>query len=423
MSNWEKSLNTGIEAAPTVWGNLKKILYDSYLKKIGKKGIDNKDQLEHVVNTAVKVSGLTTLKEAKMFKPLYDKLISEGKTTIPFGDVAKFYVLESCIDKGLTNSVNAMCGVDISDKVWPLFDIDQKAFDAWEEPESLNVKKMLKLVDDYHKAVVSAHDALSVKHNLDRNNVSSKTVCNTPDRQIGLIWGALDRFRTDTLNEVTWAVDDKIETSNSTDDISQLTIAAKKVRDLKRQVTDLGRYSEVYWAEVKTLTIIEERLIKIFNVLAEMKSGTEHKSWVASIGNEPIDGMTVDSVMGEWTDAIKGWMYGDEYTPGNEDDDNKDMGEVSDGNHTFNELYEHRTTLFSIILNQNKDKGWKSKLHDDGTMFDNYFIAGITTPEGEYTYHQHMDWWNKFDVEEREKAPAWDGHKPEDITRLYSLLK
>lgn len=126
---------------------------------------------------------------------------------------------------------------------------------------------------------------------------------------------------------------------------------------------------------------------------------------------------------GEWGDAIKGWQDGVEYTPGNEDDDNKDMGEVSDGYHTFNELYEHRTTLFSIILNQNKDKGWKSKLHDDGTMFDNYFIAGITTPEGEYTYHQSMDWWDKFDVEERERAPAWDGHKPEDITRLYSLLK
>ena len=61
-------------------------------------------------------------------------------------------------------------------------------------------------------------------------------------------------------------------------------------------------------------------------------------------------------------------------------------------------------------------------LDDDGTMFDDYFIAGITTPSGEYTYHQHMDYWDKFDVEERERAPEWDGHKPEDITRLYGLL-
>lgn len=95
--------------------------------------------------------------------------------------------------------------------------------------------------------------------------------------------------------------------------------------------------------------------------------------------------------------------------------------QISDGYHTFEELYYHRMILFSVICNQNKSRAWKSKLHDDGTMFDDYFIVGITTEEGEYTYHYHMDYWSHFDVTEIDRAPVWDGHKPEDITRLLLL--
>lgn len=98
--------------------------------------------------------------------------------------------------------------------------------------------------------------------------------------------------------------------------------------------------------------------------------------------------------------------------------------DISDGWHTFNELYHHRMVLFSIILNQNKEIGWKSKQHHDGTMFDeDSFICGIETPEGQYTYHYHLKDWDKFDVKELEYAPEYDGHKPSDITRLFSLLE
>ncbi len=107
------------------------------------------------------------------------------------------------------------------------------------------------------------------------------------------------------------------------------------------------------------LTNMEIKTANIFDDILKAKPGNESSEHT----------MTVDSVMAEWGDAIKGWQDGVEYKPGIEDDE-QDMGEVSDGNHTFNELYMHRTTLFNIILCQNKDKAWKSKLHDDGTMFD-----------------------------------------------------
>ena len=96
--------------------------------------------------------------------------------------------------------------------------------------------------------------------------------------------------------------------------------------------------------------------------------------------------------------------------------------EVSDGHHTFEELYYHRMILFSIICNNNKEIAWKSKLHDDGTMFDDDFIVGINTPKGQYTYHYDLKYWVMFDVKELDRAPKYDGHKPRDIYRLLFLI-
>lgn len=96
-------------------------------------------------------------------------------------------------------------------------------------------------------------------------------------------------------------------------------------------------------------------------------------------------------------------------------------GELSDGYHTFNELYYHRAVLFSIICNEHKDVAYKSKKHHDGTMYDGMFIVGINTPQGQYSYHYDLNVWSMFDVPELEFAPEWDGHKPSDIERLISI--
>ena len=96
--------------------------------------------------------------------------------------------------------------------------------------------------------------------------------------------------------------------------------------------------------------------------------------------------------------------------------------DISDGYHTFGELYHHRAVLFSVICNQNKNRAWKSWLHHDGTMFKGMFIVGVTTPQGQYSYHYNPEYWDMFDVEIFENAPEWDGHKPSDIYRLISLF-
>lgn len=98
-------------------------------------------------------------------------------------------------------------------------------------------------------------------------------------------------------------------------------------------------------------------------------------------------------------------------------------GDTSDGYHTFNELYDHRAKLFSVIVRCFKDRAWKSKLHHDGTMYEGMFIVGIETPQGQATYHYDIDpYWNAFDCKELACAPEWDGHTPEQaISRIASL--
>lgn len=98
------------------------------------------------------------------------------------------------------------------------------------------------------------------------------------------------------------------------------------------------------------------------------------------------------------------------------------LKEISDGWHTFEELYYHRMILFLTIQKANKNISWKSKKHHDGTMFEDSFIVGIETPEGQYTYHYNLKYWDLFEeIKELNYAPEYDGHKPKDITRLLSL--
>lgn len=102
------------------------------------------------------------------------------------------------------------------------------------------------------------------------------------------------------------------------------------------------------------------------------------------------------------------------------------IGEISDGSHSFNELYMHRTVLFATVCNMNKEISWKSWEHhheENFPMYEDYFIVGINTPDGQYSYHCHKEWWDIFEIPELEEAPKFDGHMPDDVIRLLSLIK
>ena len=104
--------------------------------------------------------------------------------------------------------------------------------------------------------------------------------------------------------------------------------------------------------------------------------------------------------------------------------------EVSDGFHTFRELYDHRRALTAVLAlaAANDGESWRSKEHhpDDSPMFEGgYFIVGINLPTGVITYHYKLKHWDDFTgVPELPHAPKWDGATPGDsVTRLLETAR
>lgn len=109
-----------------------------------------------------------------------------------------------------------------------------------------------------------------------------------------------------------------------------------------------------------------------------------------------------------------------------------DLGEVSDGYHTFNELYEYRLLYNAAFFNSLATYDtfldeWsqvtydvhKSKKHSDGEdcFGGGWFIVMAELPTGQISNHYEMKDWDLFKIPEKEKANEWDGHTPQDVAR------
>lgn len=110
--------------------------------------------------------------------------------------------------------------------------------------------------------------------------------------------------------------------------------------------------------------------------------------------------------------------------------------DVTDTYHTFTELYNHRHALFLALTKiydnyitplGTRVRCYKSKLHEDGTMFDDMFIVWMEFINFDQTltiidYHLPNDWWDKFNLLELPHSPYFDGHTSNDvIERLMKL--
>lgn len=107
-------------------------------------------------------------------------------------------------------------------------------------------------------------------------------------------------------------------------------------------------------------------------------------------------------------------------------------GEISDGYHTFNELYEFRMLYNAAFFNE-LHRRWgvsvvKSWRHSDGELCfgGGWFVVSTELPTGQITNHYEAKHWDLFRVPEVDKAPEWDGHTPQDVAqrlRDYLLVK
>lgn len=93
--------------------------------------------------------------------------------------------------------------------------------------------------------------------------------------------------------------------------------------------------------------------------------------------------------------------------------------DISDGYHTFNELYEHRCLLFLVIARACADKFyWRPD-------FEGWFVLYWESPEGQISYHipnKHLHLIQEH--VERDDAHVFDGHKGEDVLhRLGAIVR
>lgn len=93
---------------------------------------------------------------------------------------------------------------------------------------------------------------------------------------------------------------------------------------------------------------------------------------------------------------------------------------ISDGFHTFDELYEHRHALFIALMKSHPKISWRANNHDDGSIFPGWFIAGMFLPTGNITYHLPMKAWADLDgigIVTSLDAPKWDGHNANEVVQ------
>lgn len=107
-----------------------------------------------------------------------------------------------------------------------------------------------------------------------------------------------------------------------------------------------------------------------------------------------------------------------------------DAGDISDGDHTFGELYEHRYALYIALARQiaarQAGRVWRSKYHANDWPLPDWFLLGIDRdPGAQVTYHLPMRFWEAGDVdfaEELERAPEFDGHSSADVLARLDRL-
>lgn len=104
-------------------------------------------------------------------------------------------------------------------------------------------------------------------------------------------------------------------------------------------------------------------------------------------------------------------------------------GSTSDGYHTFDELYDYRRAYNAALFNAWSFLGYhgvhKSWRHSDGELAfgGGWFIVVAQLPTGQISNHYKAEYWDLFQIEERETPDTYDGHTPQiALDRLLQFV-
>lgn len=83
--------------------------------------------------------------------------------------------------------------------------------------------------------------------------------------------------------------------------------------------------------------------------------------------------------------------------------------DISDGYHTFEELYEHRCLLFIVLALK-----WPGRTYWT-TAGEGWLIVGMVTPYGQVSYHVPDKYRELVEGKIEKGGPQWDGHTSKDV--------
>jgi hypothetical protein len=111
----------------------------------------------------------------------------------------------------------------------------------------------------------------------------------------------------------------------------------------------------------------------------------------------------------------------------------EDGTQVSDGYHTFDELYDHRLNLWialcrihAKVIREQWNPVFRAKIHSDGTNYEGWFMLGMFREPGhQITYHLPLSRWDECDFAvtlDHDHAPEFDGHTSKDVLERLKRL-
>ena len=108
----------------------------------------------------------------------------------------------------------------------------------------------------------------------------------------------------------------------------------------------------------------------------------------------------------------------------------EDKSQISDGYHTFAELYEHRHALFLALVSTMPECFVMSRCHSDGKLcfggYEWFIVIGELSTGDQISYHLPTSLWDvaeKTGMRVVEKALKWDGHTSDDVVdRLLAYV-
>ena len=108
------------------------------------------------------------------------------------------------------------------------------------------------------------------------------------------------------------------------------------------------------------------------------------------------------------------WMSKEEFEKSHTDEG---MGAVSDGYHTFDELYRNRHFLFINVLKAHQENAFITRKNKEGEEWIGWFIAGINTSIGQISFHLPEEYWEVCAriAKVIDRNADYDGHNNKDV--------